>query len=120
MTSEERVEQTTPERELVERVALACGEVIAAELGECGGWLATVVARAAIEATGIQSLLALREGVAEAMLEPLGYVGTTLEQAEHVWVGNNVDDVETGSLAHLCRALASVALAKVEAQGEQQ
>jgi hypothetical protein len=52
------MEQTTPERELVERVALACGEVIAAELGECGGWLATVVARAAIEATGIQSLLA--------------------------------------------------------------
>jgi hypothetical protein len=57
---------------------------------------------------------ALRERLAQAFIDPLGYAGKTLDDAEHIWVGNNIDDVETGSLAYLCRALADAALASAD------
>jgi hypothetical protein len=50
------------------------------------------------------------ERVARAMLAPLGYPSKTLADAERIWVGNQCDDPETGSLAYLCRALARAAL----------
>lgn len=51
------------------------------------------------------------EQIARALVVPLGYPANA--DWERIFVGNQMDTAETGSLAHLCRELARVALRKV-------
>jgi hypothetical protein len=51
----------------------------------------------------------LTEIVARAFIVPLGYASGV--DWERVWVGNQYDDVASGSLKHMCMDLATAAIA---------
>ena len=63
---------------------------------------------------GSQTADAMVERVARALVKPLGYSQQAADNWGGIWVGNQMDSPETGSLEYLCKSLARAAITALD------